>query len=515
MSKLTAGTSKSECVREQNSNLNRERILELASERFGYRELRPGQEEAIRSVLNGRDTLVVAPTGSGKSAIYQLAGMLLKGAVLVVSPLIALQKDQVEAIEETGLEEGAVVINSTKRFAELREQLEKVKAAESKFVFLAPEQLAKQETLEALRQAGVCLFVVDEAHCVSEWGRDFRPDYLRLGHVVEQLGHPTVLAVTATAAPEVRDEIASRLCMKAPEILVGGFDRPNIHLRVDRFKEPDKKLEDLLHRVRWADKPGIIYVGTRKDAESIMAGLEEEGIKALFYHGGMKASERDAVQDRFMSGEAEVIVATNAFGMGIDKNDVRFVYHFSAPDSLDAYYQEIGRAGRDGERAEAVLFFREEDIGAQAFHNSRGSVDAESFEKIAFALDGSKRALTQEQIAEKTGLNARKLAGILQQMEDAGAVKSLKSGAVRLTPTPDLVEAATTADEQQERLKQRNKDRLEQMRSYADTAECRRALLLQYFGDTAPDSCGNCDNCESKAPEAVVDSGAGTRREVA
>ncbi len=495
--------------------ISRKQILEAAKHRFGYTDLRPGQEEAIRSVLSGRDTLVVAPTGSGKSAIYQIAGLLLEGAVLVISPLIALQKDQVEAIQETGLEEAAVVINSTKKASEVRDDFERVEEAESKFIFLAPEQLAKKTTLEALQRAGVCLFVVDEAHCVSEWGHDFRPDYLRLGHVVEQLGHPTVLAVTATASREVREEIVSRLCMNEPSVLVGGFDRPNIYLRVDRFQKSEKKLEGLLHRVRWAKKPGIIYVGTRKEAETIMAGLDEEGIKSLYYHGGLKAAERDSVQDRFMSGDAEVIVATNAFGMGIDKENVRFVYHFDAPDSLDAYYQEIGRAGRDGEPSEAVLFFREQDIGSQAFHSGRGTVDAESFEQVAEVLKSSKRAMSPAKLAEGTGLNARKLTGILQQMEDAGALEHLKSGAVRLSKKSDIAQATAAADEQQARLKERKKERLEQMREYADTTDCRRALLLRYFGDDAPELCGRCDNCEAKAPEAAVDSGAGRRLEVA
>lgn len=208
--------------------------------------------------------------------------------------------------------------------------------------------------------------MVDEAHCISERGHDFRPDYLNLGPVIERLGHPTVLAMTATAAPPVRDEIVERLGMRKPNIIVQSFDRPNIYLRVDKFAEEEHKMEAIVHRVRWAEKPGIIYVATRKKAEAIMRALKEEGLSALFYHGGMKAKDRDDIQQRFMSGDAEVIVATNAFGMGIDKSDVRFVYHYDVPDSLDSYYQEIGRAGRDGEKTGAVLFFRS---GTSAFRN--------------------------------------------------------------------------------------------------------------------------------------------------
>ncbi|MBV8864970.1 MAG: ATP-dependent DNA helicase RecQ, partial [Acidobacteriaceae bacterium] len=342
------------------------RILKAAREEFGFESLRPGQAEAIEALLRGNDCLVVMPTGSGKSAIYQIAGSLLTGPILIISPLIALQKDQVDTINEQ-TEAEAVVVNSTQRAAETRETFEKIEAGESKFIFLAPEQLRKQETRERLEQAGIALFVVDEAHCISEWGHDFRPDYLQLGPVIEGLGHPVVLAMTATASAAVREEISERLRLRKPKVLVHGFDRPNIYLRVDHFEKKEEKLEKLIQRVNWADKPGIVYVATRSNAEEIMRLLAEEGVKALFYHGGLKPIERHEIQEQFMAGEADVIVATNAFGMGIDKADVRFVYHFDVSDSLDSYYQEIGRAGRDGEKAEAVLFFRQEDMGVQKF----------------------------------------------------------------------------------------------------------------------------------------------------
>jgi len=209
---------------------------------------------------------------------------------------------------------------------------------------------------------------VDEAHCISQWGHDFRPDYLRIGEVIEELGHPTVLALTATASKRVRQEIIASLGMKKPKLFLQGFDRPNIYLRVDHFQEKDEKLEAIVHRASWAEKPGIIYAATRKGAEEIASRLAESGVDTLFYHAGLKAQEREEIQDKFMSGNADVIVATNAFGMGVDKANVRFVYHYDICDSLDSYYQEIGRAGRDGEKAEAVLFFRTEDLGIQKFH---------------------------------------------------------------------------------------------------------------------------------------------------
>jgi len=342
-------------------------ILAVAQKSFGYEALRSGQEEAIRTLLEGKDTLVVQPTGSGKSAIYQIAGLMMEGSVLVISPLIALQKDQVDSINAQEADE-AVVINSTLRVAESREALCKVEGGDAKYVFLAPEQLHKEDLISSLKESKVSLVVVDEAHCISQWGHDFRPEYLQIGDAIEELGHPTILALTATASKRVRHEIVNSLGMKSPKLLVRGFDRPNIYLRVDHFSSKEEKVEALVRRASWAEKPGIIYTGTRKSAEEISHLLKGSGVKPLFYHAGLKADERAEIQDQFMRGQADVIVATNAFGMGVDKSDVRFVYHFDICDSLDSYYQEIGRAGRDGEKAEATLFFRTEDVGLQKFH---------------------------------------------------------------------------------------------------------------------------------------------------
>ncbi|HLH02276.1 MAG TPA: ATP-dependent DNA helicase RecQ [Bryobacteraceae bacterium] len=489
-------------------------VRAAAKKYFGFDKLRPGQEEAIRSLLARRDTLVVMPTGSGKSAIYQVAGAMRRGAMLVISPLIALQKDQVDSIaaSEAGLE--AMVLNSTLSASELESALEQVAAGQFKFVFLAPEQLAKEEVSESLAKAGVKMIVIDEAHCISQWGHDFRPDYLQLGRMIEALGHPVTLALTATASETVRAEIIERLGMRKPRVFVTSFDRPNIRLRVDRFEEEHRKLEAITHQIRWADKPGIVYVGTRKMAEEIMRGLGEEGIRALFYHGGMKAAEREEIQDRFMSGDADVIVATNAFGMGIDKPDIRFVYHYDAPDSLDSYYQEIGRAGRDGERAEAILFYRKEDIGAQAFHTGSGKVDEQQLEQVTNALANRRGKASLDEIAAETQLSPRRLQSIFHKLADAGAVEILASGEVKLVRRVDLEEAAESIAETDQDRQNANRERLERMREYAETSNCRRQLLLNYFGEEFEGPCGNCDNCEASDPEATVDPSLGTRREV-
>lgn len=494
---------------------NKNDIVEVAKKNFGFDHLRPGQEEAVRALLANQDTLVVMPTGSGKSAIYQIAGLMMEGSVLVISPLIALQKDQVDSINSQNGQAEAVVVNSTQRVAQAREALEKIEEGQGKFIFLAPEQLRKQETIESLESAGISLFVVDEAHCISEWGHDFRPDYLELGPFIERLRHPVVLAMTATASRQVRDEIVERLGMRSVKIFVHGFDRPNIYLRVDHFDTAEKKLEALVHRVRWADKPGIVYVSTRKAAEEIMRLLDEEDIHALFYHGGLKRSGRCEIQDQFMSGKAEVIVATNAFGMGIDKADIRFVYHYDISESLDAYYQEIGRAGRDGEKAEAVLFFRHEDLGLAKFRSGEGKLETEQIEEVAEAIADRKQPVEREEIAGEANLSERKLTSAIHRLEDVGAVRVLPSGELRLAEDADLGEAARDAAEEQEHRRKMKQERLRQMQEYAGTSACRREHLLRYFGDAFQGPCHNCDNCEATTPGMKVDPSVGTRREVA
>ncbi|RYG56545.1 ATP-dependent DNA helicase RecQ, partial [bacterium] len=327
-------------------------ISRTAAQKLGLKKLRPGQKDAIQSLLDGHDTLVVMPTGSGKSAIYQIAASMLPGLTVVVSPLIALQQDQVQSINENShFKAKAAVLNSTLKAAERGAVLEAIEKGKLQFLFLAPEQFNNPETLQHIQDAKPSLFVVDEAHCVSSWGHDFRPDYLKLGAVVESLGHPVTLALTATAAPPVRDEIAQQLKMRSHHSFVQGFDRPNIHLAIESFERCEDKCGALLERVAQSlergEKPGIIYTATRREAEEVAAQLVEQNINASFYHAGLKADERERVQDEFMADGVDVMVATLAFGMGIDKPDVRFVFHLDVSDSIDSYYQEIGRAGRD------------------------------------------------------------------------------------------------------------------------------------------------------------------------
>lgn len=471
-------------------------IPAAARKLLGFSSLRPGQHEAIDALLHGRDTVLVQPTGSGKSAVYQIAGALLDGSTVVVSPLIALQKDQADSIESTRLEPTAV-INCTLSAEERRQTMERIEGGQVEYIFLAPEQLRKEETIDRLREAGISLIAIDEAHCISQWGHDFRPDYLMLGPAIEALGHPPVLAMTATASREVRTEIMERLGLRIPRVLVHGFDRPNISLRVDTFSSQSEKEQSILRRVEFADKPGIIYVATHAHAETMAADLNRAGVPAVFYHGGLRPKERDEVQNRFMSGRVPVIVATNAFGMGVDKPDIRFVYHADVADSLDSYYQEIGRAGRDGEPAEAVLFYRPQDISAQQFKTGPAHIDSAALEAVYNVLRKKRNPITRRELAEASGIPPRKLAGLLQKLEDVGAANLINATEVEAASKRPLPEIVDDASHRQQAQKEIRKQRLQKMQQYAEWRSCRREYLLRYFGDDFAGPCGNCDRCEA------------------
>jgi ATP-dependent DNA helicase RecQ len=493
-----------------------ERIDRVAREVFGFDELRPGQREAIESVLAGRDTLVVMSTGSGKSAIYQIAGLLIEGATVVVSPLIALQRDQVDDLAERAAG-GAAQLNSTQPAAERERALAELAENALEFLLLAPEQLANPDVLGELAAARPSLLVVDEAHCISEWGHDFRPEYLRLGAAAEAIGRPTILALTATAAPPVRDEIVERLRLRDPEVLVRGFDRPNIHLAVERFhgeQGAERKLRALQEAIVAAPKPGIVYVATRRQAEEFAATLRDHGVTAASYHAGMKAAERDAVQERFMEEALEVVVATTAFGMGIDKADVRWVFHGEVAESLDAYYQEIGRAGRDGKPAEAVLFYRSEDVGLRRFFAGTGHVEVDEIAQVLDAVRHSDGALAASALQEEVELSETKLATALSRLEEAGAVHVLPSGDVEPVAGEADADAVRAAAEAEEKRRSFDRSRVDMMRGYAETDGCRRAFVLSYFGEPFAPPCGRCDNCESgrsEAPPADVPFAVGSR----
>jgi ATP-dependent DNA helicase RecQ len=458
-------------------------IRRIVEDLFGFAELRPGQREAVAALAGGHDCLVVMPSGAGKSAIYQIAAVALGGAAVVVSPLLSLQRDQAVRLRTHGL--AAISLNATVSAKHRTEAYDMLRGGGPGFVFLAPEQLARDEVRGVLAEAPPALLAVDEAHCISEWGHDFRPDYLRLGDVIEALPDwPVVVALTATAAPPVREEIVARLRLREPELVIRGFDRPEIHLAVPFFHDPADKETAVLDTVRRLTAPGIVYAATRRQTEDYAARL---GVRS--YHAGMRRPDRDETHRAFMRGET--IVATNAFGMGVHQAGVRFVVHASVPGSLDEYYQEIGRAGRDGRPAAAVCCYRSQDLGLRRFFVG-GLPDETLLARVAAAVD---RPTSRRVLAERLDISERRLTALLNLLAGAGAVRLGR----RVEPVPDApppAEAAARACEIAQHHRSVERSRVEMMRRYAELTDCRRRFLLRYFGETADQPCGRCDNCD-------------------
>jgi ATP-dependent DNA helicase RecQ len=455
-------------------------IRELARTRLGFERLRPGQLRAVAAAVAGRDVLAVLPTGGGKSAIYELAGLLRAGPTVVVSPLIALQDDQVAHLRAAGLP--AIVLNSQQSAGARGAAL--VAACESDtFVFLSPEQLSNAQTREALARARPGLFVVDEAHLISQWGHDFRTDYMRLGAQAEALGTPVRLALTATAAPPVREEICSRLGLHDPEVVIGNFDRPHIELSVHRVRSVEEKRREIEGAAAEFQGAGIVYAATHADAEDARNALAAAGQRVTLYHAGLSARARREAMTAFLDGSARIVAATVAFGMGIDKRDVRWVLHADPPSSLDAYYQELGRAGRDEKAAQARLLYRPEDF-AMARHLTARGVPGSVVARVAAAL-------ASDQPIE---MRARQLTAALVRLVDLGAAvwdangTVSWSGALSVSATLAASEAETAREDEVER------SRLEMMRRYAEHTGCRRSFLLSYFGQDYRGPCGRCDN---------------------
>jgi ATP-dependent DNA helicase RecQ len=470
------------------------RLRRAAADQFGWTALRPGQLSAMCSVLAGRDTLVVMPTGAGKSAIYQVPALLLHGPTVVVSPLIALQRDQVAGLARSGAPT-AVAVNSAQGDRKSEAALDAVVAGHAEFLFLSPEQLTNPDVLARLAAAKPSLFVVDEAHCVSAWGHDFRPDYLRLGEAIARLGHPTVLALTATAAPPVRDDIVARLGIRGARQLISGFNRPNLRLAARQFVADDDKRRAVIEHVAAEPGCGLLYVATRKDAERYASELAARGRRAAAYHAGARKSERERVHEQFLAGGLDTVVATSAFGMGIDKPDVRYVVHAAIPESLDAYYQAIGRAGRDGKPADVLLFYRQEDLALPRFF-AGGVPDETSVLAVVRVLHERRAPMPAAELAEATGLSATKLTRLVNLLEEAGALLVGPDGRIAYRPrgmSPgQAVDAALELAETRQRV---DRSRIEMIRGYAETTGCRRQFLLGYFGEELARPCGTCDTC--------------------
>ena len=429
----------------------------LLQERFGYPEFRPGQTAAVESVLAGRDTLVILPTGGGKSLCYQVPALVLDGLTVVISPLISLMKDQVDALEARGLP--ATYVNSTLSAAEVSARMARVQRGEVKLLYVAPERFDLGRTAERLREIGVTLLAVDEAHCISEWGHDFRPSYLRVKEVRTRLGNPPTVALTATATPEVREDIARQLALRDPAVVITGFDRTNLAYHVIPTKNDAAKDETLIELLRehldtHRDGVAIVYASTRKTVERIAGTLTKAKLPALAYHAGLDDEHRADVQDAFMSERQRIIVATNAFGMGIDKPNVRLVVHHAMPGTLEAYYQEAGRAGRDRQPATAILLHAFPDRFTHEFFIKGALPEREAIAGVYAALQrlADREGLVQEEpaaiaaaVGGKLKVSDREVESALRILGRAGAVAradaSRQVAQVRLLATPERIKA--------------------------------------------------------------------------
>jgi ATP-dependent DNA helicase RecQ len=457
----------------------------------------------MRAVLRRKDALVVLPTGAGKSAIYQIPAVLLPGPTVVVSPLLALQQDQIAALNEHDDPKlRAVRISSAETHAQQREAIRELREGRAEFLFITPEQLSDPDRLAEIRALRPGLVAVDEAHCISAWGHDFRPDYLSLGHLIKGLGRPPVLALTATASPPVRDDIIARLNLRNPEIHVSGLDRGNLFLEVAYCPDEDYRWRNLTALLDEGQGPGIIYVATRRSAEELAAKLTDGGYPAEFYHGGMAAGAREQRHENFTADKINIMVATSAFGMGIDKPNIRWVAHMALPDSPDSYFQEIGRAGRDDEPARALLLWRAEDEAIQRFFTG-GTPDVTEVRELAAALRAGPR--TKAALKAETGLGPRKLGSMLALLEQVGAATAGAGNRWTVpvfAPLPAAAAEAAVAEYERQQVVQRS--RTDMMRAFAQTNACRTQTLLAYFGEELKKHCGHCDNCVAGTAEEPV-----------
>ncbi|MDQ3368248.1 MAG: ATP-dependent DNA helicase [Myxococcota bacterium] len=498
-----------------------ESVLARVLARFGHTSLRPGQAEVIADLFAGRPVVAVMPTGAGKSLCYQLPAVVLgeKGGVtLVVSPLIALMKDQVDALTARGVP--AVALTSQAGADEQRDILDGIRAGQYTLIYVAPERFRSPRFVEALRSlAGrLALIAIDEAHCISEWGHDFRPDYRRLGEIVKELKAPRIAAFTATATPEVRLDITHQLGLEGARLHVRGFDRPNLHYSVVKAGGTADKSSQLAELVRMREGGvALVYAATRKNAEQYAAELKTSGMRVRVYHAGLKDNVRETAQDTFMAGKLDVIVATNAFGMGVDKSDIRLVVHADIPRSPEAYYQEAGRGGRDGKPTRCVLLFNHGDIRLQEFLIDASYPSADVLRGVwkllrmqpmlgeisSFGAGDDQLEARLRKHLELAGhkVNGAVMGAALRILERHGMLRRDDERLAATRPDPGVYPALDV--ESLARRAENERSKLRTMIEYAYYPRCRRQMVLEYFGDqdwaSRERTCGACDNCEAVA----------------
>lgn len=469
---------------------------------FSFGNFREGQADVIRAVLDGRDVVVVMPTGGGKSLCYQLPALMFPGVTLVVSPLIALMKDQVDALNVRQI--SATVINSSISFDQQMARMRAMADGQFRLVYIAPERFRNERFIEALKDVKVSLFAVDEAHCISQWGHDFRPDYLRLRRAAEALtngqGRPQIIALTATATPKVRDDISAQLGLKNPASFIAGFDRPNLALRIMPCKTDRERIARTAQIIERSDGTGIIYTSTRKAVEEVTDQLQKLDLKVVGYHAGLPEKARSIAQDRFMSGEVQAIIATNAFGMGVDKRDLRFVTHYNLPGSIEAYYQEVGRAGRDGLPSVCTLLFNYIDTRTHEFFIDGSYPDPDLIREVYDCLKGVDREeveLTAREIAPRIGVkNELAINSALVFLEKAGHIERTQGATgIKLL---DRVSRHSLRVDWNDLAKRRAADehKLREMVKYAYHEDCLRRFILRYFGDRRQPANCRCSNCQ-------------------